>query len=187
MADLIRIAVFGTESTGKTRLAQHLAERFGEPWAPEFVRDYWEARAGRIGPGDLDAIARGQIAAEEAAAARAKRILFSDTELLTCTLWDDLLFPGTCPPWVRAEAERRARGYARYLLCDADVPFAPDPQRCFPDGPGRERARRIWREALESRGLPFVVIRGEWTERERTAVAAVEEILAAGTSGRRSV
>ena len=34
MGDLVRIAVFGTESTGKTRLAKRLAEHFGEPWAP---------------------------------------------------------------------------------------------------------------------------------------------------------
>jgi nicotinamide riboside kinase len=103
--------------------------------------------------------------------------VFCDTELLTCTLWDDLLFSGECPPWVRAEAEQRARGYALWLLCDTDIPFVPDPQRCFPDAASRENARRLWREALGSRGLPFVEILGDWTERERTAIAAVDAIL----------
>ena len=73
--------------------------------------------------------------------------------------------------------ERRARRVTLYLLCDADVPFAPDPQRCFPDAIGRERTRRMWREALESRRLPFTEIRGDWPERERAAIAAVEAIL----------
>ena len=177
MAEPKRIAVFGTESTGKTALARRLAEHFGEPWAPEFVRAFWDAHGGKIGPAHLDAIARGQMANEDAAAARAKRVVFCDTDLLTCTLWDDLLLPGACPPWVRTEAERRARSYALYLLCDADVPFAPDPQRCFPDAVSRERVRGMWREALVSRGLPFVEIRGAWPERERTAIAAVEEVL----------
>ena len=68
----IRIALFGPESTGKSRLAERLALHFGEPWAPEFVRAFWDARAGRIVAADLAEIARGQIAAEEAAAARAR-------------------------------------------------------------------------------------------------------------------
>src|SRR5476651_2021275 len=132
-----RIAVFGTESTGKTTLAQQLAAHFGEPWAPEFVRDYWDTHGGQITADDLDAIARGQIAGEDAAAARAQHVVFCDTELLTCTLWDDWLFPGACPPWVREEAERRARGVALWLLCDTDIPWSADPQRSFPDAASR--------------------------------------------------
>lgn len=173
-----RIAIFGTESTGKTALAQRLAAHFGEPWAPEFVRAFWDERGGRIGAADLDAIARGQMANEERAAATARRVVFCDTELITCTLWDDLLFPGGCPAWVRDEANRRAHDYALYLLCDADVPFAPDPQRCFPDASSRERLRQRWREALVSRGLPFAEIQGPWPEREARAIAAVESVLA---------
>ena len=179
MRELVRIAVFGTESTGKTRLARGLAEHYGEPCSPEFVREFWERRRGEITAADLEAIARGQVAGEEAAAARARRVVFADTELITCTLWDDLLFPGACPAWVRAAAETRARNFALYLLCDADVPFVADPQRCFPEAAARERARRIWREALVAHAVPFVEIQGDWPEREQAAIAAVERELAA--------
>jgi HTH-type transcriptional regulator, transcriptional repressor of NAD biosynthesis genes len=178
-ASVKRIAVFGTESTGKTRLAQKLAAHFGEPWSPEFAREFWDTHDGIITAADLDAIGRGQIANEEAAAARARRVVFCDTDLLTCTLWNDLLFPGACPAWVQEEAERRARGFALYLLCDADVPFEPDPQRCFPEAAARARVRDLWRQALVVRGLPWADIAGRWAERERLAVAAVEKILAA--------
>ena len=102
---------------------------------------------------------------------------FFDTDLLTCTIWDDVLFPGACPPWVRTEAEARARGVALWLLCDTDIPFVPDPQRCFPDDASRSKGRQWWREALEKRGLRFVEVRGSWAEREATAIAAVEKIL----------
>ena len=172
-----RVVVFGTESTGKSTLAERLAARFGEPWAEEFVREFWEIKAGKITDEDLGSIALGQIANEERAAAAARRVVFLDTDLLTCTLWDDVLFPGACPPWVRAEAEERARGVALWLLCDTDVPFEPDPQRSFPDAAGRVRGRKIWREALEQRGLPCVEIGGTWVERERLAVDAVQKLL----------
>jgi NadR type nicotinamide-nucleotide adenylyltransferase len=180
MAEIARIAIFGTESTGKTALAQRLAEEFAEPWSPEFVREFWEVRGGEIAAADLGTIALGQMANEEQAFARARRAMFCDTELLTCTIWNDLLFPGACPAWVREEAEERARRFSLYLLCDTDVPFAADPQRCFPDAAARERARQTWRAALVTRGLPFVEIRGGWRERELAAIAAVEKTLGPG-------
>jgi NadR type nicotinamide-nucleotide adenylyltransferase len=173
----IRIALFGPESTGKSRLAERLALHFGEPWAPEFVRAFWDARAGRIVAADLAEIARGQIAAEEAAAARARRVMFSDTDLLTNVLWADLLFPGHCPAWVRAEADVRAKRYSLYLFCDTDLPFEPDPQRCFPDPAGRERGRRLWWETLEVRALPRRRIHGDWAQREAQAIAAVSGLI----------
>lgn len=184
MNPILRFALFGTESTGKTSLAQVLSRHFAEPWAAEFVREYWVQRAGNIGPAHLDAIAQGQLANEEAAAAQARRVVFCDTELLTCTLWNDLLFPGACPAWVRDEANRRAPFYALYLLCDADVAFSPDPQRCFPDPADRAELRQLWRGALVSRGIPFVEIQGDWPRRETTAIAAVEQILARRRSDR---
>jgi NadR type nicotinamide-nucleotide adenylyltransferase len=178
MTRIKRVAIFGTESTGKTTLTQKLAEHFGEPWSPEFVREFWELREGEIVAGDLGTIALGQIANEDAALAKARRVVFCDTELLTNVLWADVLFPGRCPEWVRQEAEVRAREFSLYLLCDTDVAFAPDPQRCFPDEAARIKHRDLWRATLETRGLPFVEVRGEWAMREARAIAAVETVLA---------
>jgi NadR type nicotinamide-nucleotide adenylyltransferase len=169
--------LFGTESTGKSSLAEALAGHFGEPWSREYVRQFWDEHAATIVAGDLDAIARGQIAGEEEAAARATRVVFHDTELLTNVLWADLLFPRCCPAWVRTEAEARSRRMDMYLLCGADVPFAEDPQRVFRDDAERQRSAALWRRTLEERGLTFVEIAGDWKEREARAIAAVGVLL----------
>ncbi|HEY4300086.1 MAG TPA: ATP-binding protein [Candidatus Didemnitutus sp.] len=174
-ANPVRIAVFGSESTGKTSLAQALAAHFGAPWVPEYAREFWDAH-GVITLEDIPVIAREQWRREDTAAAQAPRLLICDTEALTTVLWSDLLY-GTCPEDIRRQADARARNYALYLLLDTDVPFAPDPQRCFPDPADREKCRRVWRGALDRRRLPYVEIRGGWAERERAAIEAVQGLL----------
>ncbi len=181
-----RIAVFGAESTGKTVLAEKLAAHFGAPLVAEYARELWDQQ-GVLTLEDMLPVAREQWRREDEAARQChligdksrnvgRRLVICDTDALTTMLWSDLLY-GTTPDEVRRGAERRCRNYALYLLCDTDVPFAPDPQRCFPDPADREKCRRICRCALERRGLPFVDIRGDWPEREQAAIKAIEEIL----------
>lgn len=185
--EIKRIAVYGPESTGKTQLAGKLAAHFGAPLVAEYARERWDAQGGVLGLEDMLPVAREQWRREDAAAAEAKLCLLNkgdpaapgliicDTDALTTMLWSDLLY-GACPEELRREAEQRCRNYALYLLLDIDVPFAPDPQRCFPDPADREKGLRIWRGALERRSLPFVFIRGDWSAREAAALAAVEAL-----------
>lgn len=182
----LRIAVYGPESTGKTLLAEKLAAHFGAPLVAEYARERWDQQ-GALGLEDMLPIALEQWRREDAAASEATcnligykssgaGLLICDTEALTTMLWSDLLY-GTCPDELRRGAEKRCRNYALYLLCDIDVPFAPDPQRCFPDPADREKCMRIWRGALERRHLPYVLIRGDWAERAAAAIAAVGNTL----------
>jgi nicotinamide riboside kinase len=151
----------------------------------EYAREFWD-RHGNITLADMAPIAREQWRREDAAAVislarpgpSASKLIVCDTDALTTTLWSDLLY-GTCPAEVRQGAEERAKHYALYLLLDIDVPFAPDPQRCFPDPADREKGMRLWRGALEQRQLPFELIRGSWLEREQRAIAAITRRLSA--------
>ena len=175
MSPPLRIAVYGPESTGKTQLAEKLAAHFGAPLVAEYARERWDQQ-GALGLEDMLPIAREQWRREDAAAAGTDRLVICDTDALTTMLWSDLLY-GTTPDELRRGVEQRCRNYALYLLLDIDVPFAADPQRCFPDPADREKGMRIWRGALEWRQLPFVVIRGDWDAREAAAIAAVQGAL----------
>lgn len=177
----LRVVLYGAESTGKSTLAEKLAARFGAPWSAEYVREYWDTHDGVITAASLDAIARGQVSAEDQARDRAlasgSPVVLHDTDLLTCTIWDDLLFPGACPEWVRSEAAARVRRTDLFLFCETDLPWAPDPQRCFPDDAGREMCRRVFLEKLEATGVRWARVHGTEAEREMRAVAAIELLL----------
>jgi NadR type nicotinamide-nucleotide adenylyltransferase len=177
-----RVAVSGPESTGKTTLARRLAEHLGTAWVPEFARGYLEAKhAGGPIPSppceaaDIPEIARGQIAAEEAAARRANRVLLCDTDLYVTRLYAEEYF-GACPGWVREAATQRR--YHLHLLLDADVAWAPDPQRDRPQLRTELLARlRGW---LEADGRPYVLVSGDWDERWRLALGAVQALIVQG-------
>jgi len=181
----LRIAVYGPESTGKTELATKLAAHFGAALVAEYARERWDQQ-GVLTLEDMLPVAHEQWRREDAAVAQCHvlrdidakrgRLVICDTDALTTMLWSDLLY-GTTPDELRRGAEKRCKDYALYLLLDIDVPFAPDPQRCFPDPADREKAMRVWRGALERRQLPYELIRGTWTERERAAIAAIERVL----------
>jgi NadR type nicotinamide-nucleotide adenylyltransferase len=176
-----RIAVYGPESTGKTELAARLATRFRAPLVAEYARERWDAQ-GVLTLEDMLPVAKEQWRREDAAveqchlSADATKLVICDTDALTTMLWSDLLY-GTAPEELRRGAEKRCRNYALYLLLDIDVPYTADPQRCFPDPADREKAMRVWRGALERRDLPYVLIRGNWDERERAAIAAINRVL----------
>ena len=170
-----RVAIVGPESTGKTTLAARLAEHYGTVWVPEYARGLLDRKPGgpTFVPADVPLIARGQLAAEDALARQANRVLFCDSDLITTRIYAEH-YLGACPDWVaRLGDERR---YDLYLLTAADVPWVADPQRWAPDR--RDEWEATFEQALASRGRPFAWIRGSWEQRFEAARAAVDALLA---------
>ncbi len=163
-----RVLIFGPESTGKTTLANWLAQKFRGFVVPEYARTYLHARDEDFGLDDMTVIAQGQWASEEALARRGRPILFCDTDPLTTALWSQELFGEVSP------AVEKAAQWARYdvtLLLDVDVPWVQGPLRLRPDN--RQQFFVQCREALERRGRPFMKVSGSWDERRESAVQAI--------------
>lgn len=170
-AALVRICVTGPESTGKTTLAQRLAERLGTVWVPEASRVYAERVARPLTASDVSPIAQEHIVlAEEGAAAACEhgaRALVLDTDLLSTVIYARYYY-GAVPPWI--EDVERARRADLYLLCDVDVPWVADGVRDQPT----ERSAMFdrFRTALAERDARVVVVRGDWAARWMIASAA---------------
>ncbi len=167
-----RVCISGPESTGKSTLARDLASHFHTVHVSEFARGLLNSKQGVCELNDIPLIARGQMASEDALARQANKLLICDTDVLTTTIWSDVLF-GECPAWIRQAA--RERQYDLYLLLDVDVPWVDDRQRYLPHA--RQEFFERCKQTLAASNRPFEVIRGDWAERFTQSCQRIEDLL----------
>ena len=146
-----RILILGPESTGKSTLAKDLAIHFGEPWVPEFAREYLERLERPYQFEDLAEIGEGQVKLEDQLAEKAQKFLFCDTDLRVIHIWSEHRF-GKTDPWVLEEIQQRK--YELILLTDTDLPWEPDPLREYPELEMRQYFFEKYRKLAEQSGFP---------------------------------
>jgi NadR type nicotinamide-nucleotide adenylyltransferase len=173
MDNLLRIAVTGPESTGKSQLASELAGHFNTVFVPEFARGYIDRLDRPYNQQDILEIAKGQIREEKEMLPQAARILFCDTELIVTRIWSEVKY-AACDPWILQGI--RENKYDLYLLCNIDLPWENDPQREHPHM--REKLFGLYVKALTEYGFPFRVVSGSGKERLVNAVRYVDAVLA---------
>ncbi|PVX45456.1 NadR type nicotinamide-nucleotide adenylyltransferase [Flavobacterium sp. 103] len=172
---IIKIAIFGPESTGKTTLATQLAEYYKTVWVPEFARDYLQEKldSGR-GICDIDdmlPIAYGQTKLENESALIANKYLFCDTNLLVTKVFSELYY-NFCDSLLDKAA--RAHQYDLFFLTDIDVPWEDDGLRDSPEG--RETVFEVFKQSLIDNKKPFITISGNKETRLKKAVAIIEDL-----------
>ena len=150
-----RICLLGPECTGKTVLGQRLARELGAVYVAEYAREYAEARGNELSAADVEPIARGQMANEEAAR-DAERIVL-DTDLISTLVYARHYY-GECPAWIADEAKRRRADL--YLLMDTDIVWQPDTARDS-GGEAREELFDAFRRALDEFGARWIIVSGE--------------------------
>ena len=177
-----RVVLIGPECTGKTQLTGALAARYGVPSSPEHAREYVERHGAALSYADVDPIGRGQQAGEDAAIARAAAegapLVLLDTDLVSTMIYSRHYY-GDCPEWIETAAVRRQGEL--YLLHDVDVEWQSDGfQREQPER--REELYVRFKLTLELLEAPVAAIAGDWGERQRRAVEAIDAFLARGSA-----
>lgn len=165
------MAIVGSESSGKTFLAEKLAARYGCLWVPEYARTYLAQKNIPYTKEDVEHIARGQLAAEDAAAAASGKngLLICDTNLLVIKIWMEHKY-GAAPAWI--DGEIATRKYALHLLTAPDIPYEHDPLRENPEL-GKYFFEK-YEKLLLQLNLPFAIISG--SQRVESAARAIDAL-----------
>lgn len=179
---IIKIALFGPESTGKTTLAKQLAAYFETEWVPEFARDYlqnkWEETQHICNADDMMPIAYGQVALENQKLASSKKYLFCDTNLMVTKVFSEMYY-GFCDPALNEAA--LDHDYDLFFLTDIDVPWEKDDIRDTPKG--RETVFSVFKQTLIDTKKPFITLSGDEEFRLAKATAIVESLTIAKQKG----
>src|SRR6476469_3082522 len=121
---LIKIAVIGPESTGKSTLCELLAQHYNTQWCPEFAREFLLTHGTDYTYDDLLYIAKGQLAMEDeytqlmvnsprSTVNAGSQSGFLDSEMYVMKVWCEFVF-GKCHRWVLDQIIERK--YDLYLL-----------------------------------------------------------------------
>jgi NadR type nicotinamide-nucleotide adenylyltransferase len=172
MSGVIKIAIVGPESTGKSTMSAFLAEHYHTVWVPEYAREYCDALTEPPTWQDEINMFHGQIVLENSLIQKANKILICDTTFITVKIWSDQMF-GKAPQVVIDQLSHHHYDY--YLLLNIDLPWEDDPLRDFPNM--REHFMEVWHKELQALNAPYVVISGIGNERYQSAVKAIDDFL----------
>ncbi|WAI87718.1 Trifunctional NAD biosynthesis/regulator protein NadR [Psychrobacter sp. SC65A.3] len=162
---VIKVAVLGAESTGKTTLCRDLAAHFDCPWVPEYMRTYlqakWDDEQLTCTWDDLLPIAQGQILLENKLAKQVSQTsnghhyLFCDTSLFELMVYSNWYY-GDCPEVLTQAA--LVHHYDLILLTDVDTPWVADDLRDSPHQ--RDEISAYFADQLTAYNKPFQSIGG---------------------------
>lgn len=161
MSSINRIAILGAESTGKSQLAQALAQRYETFWVPEYLREFVETEQRVPRADEQILIANTQLQRENDLAERAKDWLFCDTTPLMTALYSRHYFNQVDAALAQLE---QAHAYDFTLVAAPDFPWTPDGlQR--ESAQVRERVHQQLLDILEDREIPFLLVEGSLSQR----------------------
>ncbi|OBQ57253.1 ATP-binding protein [Tamlana sp. s12] len=176
-SDVIKVVLFGPESTGKTTLSRQLARYYSSVWVPEYAREYlqnkWNNERKTCEPKDLLPIAEGQMRLENELAQKTNTVLICDTDLLETKVYSEVYYLGSCDPILEKYALENT--YDLYFLTYIDTPWEADDLRDKPDQ--REAMFEAFQNELIKHNKPYVLLKGSKIQRLETAVKHIDKLL----------
>ena len=176
--NIVKIVLFGPESTGKTTISLQLAEHYNTVWVPEYARKYlqnkWNNERKTCENSDLIPIAIGQMKSENKLAKKADRVLICDTDLLETKVYSESYYGGIVDPELNTFAIENQ--YDLYFLTYVDTPWEDDDLRDRPNE--RQEMFQTFENALIKYNRPYRILKGNKKVRLKTAIEEIDKLLA---------
>jgi NadR type nicotinamide-nucleotide adenylyltransferase len=167
-----KLVLIGVESSGKTTLAQALAEKLQGTYVPEYARMYLDAHGLSYQQEDLLAIAKGQSELIKEACNKEEQWIVCDTDLLVIKVWSEQVF-GSCDAWIEEQIKNEPSDY--YILCSPDIDWEYDPQRTLPNLEDRLALHKHYKSLLQQLHCNFIEVNGALNNRVQQVIAALSK------------
>lgn len=176
-SNLVKIVLFGPESTGKTTISRKLARHYKTAWVQEYAREYlqdkWNNKREFCSSEDQLPIAYGQMQLENELIKKADKLLICDTDLLETVVYFENYYDKTINEGLKEAALKNV--YDLYLLTYIDTPWEADDIRENPDK--RLEMFYTFEAALKKYKRPYVLLKGSLDTRLKIATKAIDHIL----------
>lgn len=171
---MFTICLYGPESVGKTTLAKELATNFNSIFVPEVSREMVTSNNFTII--DIIEIGNAQTAAILEAKKENVKLIFCDTDLITTQIYSKIYLDFV--PDILFDLEKKLQ-FDMYFLLDIDVPWVADGLRDLEKR--RKEVYNIFKNELEKRNIPYVIVKGNWEARKKIVIEKINELLADST------
>ncbi len=175
--NIIKVVIFGPESTGKTTISNQLARHYNTVWVAEYAREYlqdkWNNERKTCENSDLLPIAIGQMKLENKLVKKADKVLICDTDLLETKVYSEEYYGGFVDPNLDTAVIKNS--YDLYLLTYIDTPWEADDLRDRPEQ--RKEMFDAFENALKKYNRPYILLKGSKQTRLKTAVKAIDALL----------
>lgn len=171
---IIKIAVTGPESSGKSYTSEYLARYFDGWVVPEFAREYLNHLDRPYNYDDILNIAKAQIDIEKKvikdAITEEVDIVFFDNELINTKIWCEEKY-NTCDDFITHAIQES--NYDHYLLMKPDIEWEEDTLRENPHD--RDRLFQMHVDNLEKFKKPYSVLEGSLQNRLNLGVEVIKK------------
>ncbi len=165
---MIRVAVTGPESSGKTTLAQAIAKKMNGEYIPEVAREFLTNLGRNYIKSDLNEIARRQLS--QLLDSRSS-LRISDSDFVVLDIWSKEKY-GSTSSYIEDLVINKY--FDLHILCTPNIPWEDDPLRENPND--RDRLFDLYKERLTELNKPFVIVEGAYDERLKKSCEAIETI-----------
>jgi HTH-type transcriptional repressor of NAD biosynthesis genes len=164
-----KIALLGSESTGKSILTKRLADHYNTCFVPEMAREIIE-KTNDCDARDLQEIALLHAKTIRSIIGGANKLLFLDTDINITKSYSRFLFDQemVVDPWIE-----EANKSDLYLFLETDCPFIQDGTRL--GEAERIKLAAFHKEQLTKNHIDFVIVNGDWENRFTQSVNIIQK------------
>ena len=166
---MLKIAITGPESSGKTSLAKSLSVYYKCPWVPEYAREFLTSRKGLYAQEDLLKILKGQFELESKMSSEKPTYLFCDSDPLLLKIWSEIKYGD-----VDKEIEKAwlHHSYDFTLLVYPDLEWEYDVLR--ENEHDRLELFKNYQNNLDQANRPYHIVKGKGDLRLQNALLAIQ-------------